>query len=92
MSACFLVFLILMAAALSNTNEVMFGVPLLLKVGLVFPLVAGVLAIGVLAFTLLAWGKKYWYGCRRLTYTLVLIAAVIFLWVLKFYNLLGWRF
>jgi len=91
MSGCFLLFLILLAASLGNTDEVMFGVPSLLKVGLVFPLVAGVLAIGVVAFTFLAWVKKYWYGCRRLTYTLILIAGVVFLWVLYFYNLLGWR-
>ena len=91
MSGCFLLFLILLAASLSNTDEVMFGVPSLLKVGLVFPLVAAVLAIGVLIFTFLAWVKKFWYGCRRLTYTLILIAAVVFLWVLYFYNLLGWR-
>ena len=91
MSGCFLLFLILLAASLSNTDEVMFGVPSLLKVGLVFPLVAGVLVIGVAAFTFLAWVKKYWYGCRRLTYTLILIAGVVFLWVLYFYNLLGWR-
>ena len=91
MSGCFLLFLILLAASLSNTDEVMFGVPSLLKVGLVFPLVAGVLAIGVVAFTFLAWVKKYWYGCRRLSYTLILIAGVVFLWVLYFYNLLGWR-
>lgn len=91
MSACFLVFLVLLAASLSNTDEVMFGVPALFKVALVFPLVAAVLAIGVLAFTILAWVKKYWYGCRRLTYTLILIAGVVFLWVIYFYNLLGWR-
>jgi CubicO group peptidase (beta-lactamase class C family)/uncharacterized integral membrane protein len=91
MSGCFLIFLILLASALKNTEEVMFGVPLLLKVALVFPLIAAVLAVGVLGFTLLAWGKKYWYGCRRLTYTLILIAAVVFLWVLCFYNLIGWR-
>jgi hypothetical protein len=91
MSGCFLIFLVLLAASLSNTDEVMFGVPPMLKVGLVFPLVAGVMAIGVAAFTFLAWVKKYWYGCRRLTYTLILIAGVVFLWVLYFYNLLGWR-
>jgi CubicO group peptidase (beta-lactamase class C family) len=91
MSGCFLVFLVLMAASFSDIYEAMFGVPLLFKIGLAFPLVAAVLAIGVLAFTLLAWGKKYWYGCRRLTYTMILVAAVVFLWVLYFYNLLGWR-
>jgi CubicO group peptidase (beta-lactamase class C family) len=91
MSGCFLLFLVLLATSLSNTDEVMFGVPALFRVALVFPLVAAVLAIGVLAFTFLAWGKKYWYGCRRLTYTLIFIAGVVFLWVLYFYNLLGWR-
>jgi len=91
MSGCFLVFLVLLATALSNTDEVMYGVPALFKLALIFPLIAAVLAIGVLAFTLLAWGKKYWYGCRRLTYTLILVAGVVFLWVLYFYNLLGWR-
>jgi hypothetical protein len=54
-------------------------------------LLGGGLAIGLLVFTVLAWGKKYWYGCRRLTYTLILVAGVVFLWVLYFYNLLGWR-
>jgi hypothetical protein len=91
MSGCFLVFLVLVVASFSNIYEAMFGVPLLLKVGLAFPLIAAVLAVGVLGFTLLAWGKGYWYGCRRLTYTLLLIAAVVFLWLLHFYNLLGWR-
>jgi hypothetical protein len=91
MSVCFLIFLVLLAAALSDANEVMFGVPLLLKVGLVFPLVGAVLAVGVLGYTFVAWTKKYWYGCRRLNYTLVLAAAVVFLWILYFYNLLGWR-
>jgi hypothetical protein len=91
MSGCFLVFLVLLAVSLSNTNEVMFGVPLLLKVALVFPLIAAVLAVGLLGYTFLAWVKKYWYGCRRLSYTLILLAGVVFLWLLYFYNLLGWR-
>lgn len=91
MSGCFLVFLILLAAALSNPNEVMFGVPSLIKIALVFPLIGAALAVVTLGHTVLVWAKKYWYGCRRLTYTLVLLAAVVFLWVLHFYNLLGWR-
>jgi CubicO group peptidase (beta-lactamase class C family) len=91
MSGSFLVFLVLTAASLGNIYEAMFGVPTLFKVALAFPLIAAVLGIGVLGFTLLAWGKGYWYGCRRVTYTLILIAAVVFLWLLYFYNLLGWR-
>ena len=91
MSGCFLLFLILLAASFSNIYEAMFGVPPLFKIALVFPLIGAVLAVGVLIFMVLAWGKKYWYGCRRLTYTLILVAGVVFLWVLYFYNLIGWR-
>jgi CubicO group peptidase (beta-lactamase class C family) len=92
MSGCFLVFLVLLAVSLSDPNEILFGVPPVLKVALVFPLIAAVLAAGLLVFTFLAWVKKYWYGCRRLGYTLTLLAGVLFLWLLNFYNLLGWRF
>jgi hypothetical protein len=91
MSGCFLVFLVLLAVSFSDPNEVLFGVPPLLKVALVFPLIGAVLAVGLLVFAFLAWVKKYWYGCRRLGYTLTLLAGVLFLWLLNFYNLLGWR-
>jgi CubicO group peptidase (beta-lactamase class C family) len=91
MSGCFLVFLVLLVASFANIYEAMFGVPRLFKIALAFPLIGALLGVGVLGFTVLAWAKKYWYGCRRLTYTLVLLAAVAFLWVLYFYNLLGWR-
>jgi hypothetical protein len=91
MSGCFLLFLVLTVASFSKIEEAMYGVPTLFKIALAFPLVAAVLAVGVLGYTVLAWFKKYWYGCRRLTYTLIFVAAVIFLWVLYFYNLLGWR-
>ncbi len=91
MSGCFLLFLMLTAASFSDITEILFGVPSLFKIALVFPLIAGFLAIGVLVFTVLAWAKKYWYGCRRLTYTLILGAGIAFLWLLTFYNLLGWH-
>ncbi|MBM3284879.1 MAG: hypothetical protein FJY81_03310 [Candidatus Aminicenantes bacterium] len=80
-----------MIASFTNIYEAMFGVPPLFKIALAFPILAAVLAIGVLAFTVLAWRKKYRYGCRRLTYTMIFISAVVFLLVLNFYNLLGWR-
>jgi CubicO group peptidase (beta-lactamase class C family) len=91
MSGCFLLFLVLMAASFSNIYEAMYGVPLLFKIALALPLIGALLAIGVLVFAVVAWAKKYWYGCRRLTYTLILAAGVVFIWLLHFYNLLGWH-
>jgi hypothetical protein len=91
MSALLLFFLLGLASLLMDTEQVRFGVPQLLKVILAFPIVAAILGIGVLIFTVLAWRKKYWTGCGRFHYTLILAAAVVFLWFLNFWNLLGWK-
>ena len=92
MSALFLLFLVGLAVALSDLEQFFFGIPALFKIGLAFSAAAGVLAVGVLVFTLLAWRKKYWTGCARVHYTLVFLAATAFLWLLNFWNLLGWKF
>jgi len=92
MSFLYLLFLIGMVMILSNPTELGYGVPPLLKVALVFPIIATLLAIGTLVFTYLAWKNKYWSGCVRLHYTLVVLAALVFLWFLNYWNLLGFRF
>jgi len=91
MSAFFLLFIIGLAAAASNLDQFFYGVPSVLKISLAFPVIAAGLGIGVLAFLFLAWRKKYWTGCSRVHYTLVFLAALAFLWLLNFWNLLGWK-
>lgn len=91
MSAFFLIFLVGLAAAASNLEQFYYGVPSILKVSLALPITAAGLGIGVLAFVFLAWWKRYWTACSRVHYTLVLLAALAFLWLLNFWNLLGWR-
>jgi len=91
MSAFFLLFIIGLAAAASNLDQFFYGVPSVLKISLAFPVIAAVLGIGVLVFLFLAWRKKYWTGCSRVHYTLVFLAALDFLWLLNFWNLLGWK-
>jgi len=91
MSAFFLLFLIGLAAAAGNLDQFFYGVPSVLKVSLAFPVIAAALGIGVLVFMFLAWRKKYWTGCSRVHYTLVFLAALAFLWLLNFWNLLGWK-
>ena len=91
MSALFLLFLVGLAVALSDLEQFFYGVPSVFKASLGFSVAAAVLAVGVLVFTLLAWRKKYWTGCSRVHYTLVFLAALAFLWLLNFWNLLGWK-
>jgi CubicO group peptidase (beta-lactamase class C family) len=69
-----------------------FGVPLIYRLVLVLPIIAAVLTIGALVYTVLAWKDSYWGIAWRVYYTLVTLAAVAFVWFLNFWNLLGWRF
>jgi hypothetical protein len=57
-----------------------------------FPIVGAVLGIGVLIFAFLAWKKKYWTVYGRLHYSLILLSGLVFLWLLNYWNLLGWKF
>lgn len=52
---------------------------------------AAVLTMGTLGFTALAWKNRYWGVMGRVHYALVTLAAVVFIWFLNFWNLLGWR-
>jgi len=92
MSTCYVLFLIGLIMALSNQLELMFGVPSILKLALVFPLIAAGLTIGTLILTYFVWKNKYWTVCGRIHYTLIMLASPVFLWFLCFWNLLGFRF
>jgi len=69
-----------------------FGVPLIYQLVLGLGVLAAVLTIGALVYTILAWKDGYWGVGGRVHYTLVTLAAVGFVWFLNSWNLLGWRF
>ena len=92
LSAFYLLFVIGLLMVLSDPMELMFGVPSALKVFLFFPIISAVLTIGALIYTVLAWKKKYWTGCARLHFTLIVLASLIFIWSLNYWNLFGFRF
>lgn len=92
MGALYFLFIIGLLMALSDPMELMFGVPSALKVFLVFPIISAVLTIGALIYTVLAWKKKYWSGCARLHFTLIVLASLVFIWFLNYWNLFGFHF
>jgi hypothetical protein len=91
-AALFVVFLIGLLLVFKDPFEVMFGVPMALKLLLALPLLAGVIAVVVLFYTFWVWIRGYWTVCARVHYTLVFIAAVAFLWFLYYWNLLGFQY
>lgn len=92
MGGLYVLFLVGLVGALSDPMQIMFGVPPLLKVMLVLPLIAAVLTIGALFLTYLAWKNKYWSGCGRVHYTLIVFFSLAFIWFLNYWNLFGFRF
>ena len=81
-----------MVGFFSRPEVLIFGVPLSLKILLVLPFAAAVLALGVLFFALVSWIKGYWYACSRVHYLLIFLAFLGFLWFLNHWNLLGFKF
>lgn len=70
----------------------LFGVSPIYKIVLGLGVLAAVLTVGALVCNVLAWKRSYWGIASRVHYTLVTVAAVAFVWILNFWNLLGWRF
>jgi hypothetical protein len=62
------------------------------KVVLGVGLAGAVLTIGAVAYSVLAWLRRYWGVAFRVYYTVVSVAAVAFVWFLDYWNLLGWRY
>jgi CubicO group peptidase (beta-lactamase class C family) len=69
-----------------------FGVSMIYKIVLGLGVLAAVLTVGALIYSVLAWKRGYWGIAARVHYTLVTVAALAFVWFLNFWNLLGWRF
>lgn len=92
MSGLFLIFLVGVAFLFADAQKLAYGVPLILKILLVFPLVSSLLALGVLGIMVLSWKDRYWSLCGRIHFTLIFLAGVGFVLFLNYWNLLGFRF
>ncbi len=62
-----------------------------LHVPLLLWLIAALLTVVAVVFTVDAWKNRYWNARARVHYTLVTLAALAFIWFLNYWNLLGWR-
>ena len=78
-----------MTIALSDQEQLAYGLPRRLQYLLLVPQVCAVLAGLVLVGCLVAWRNRYWRVSGRLHYTLVALAGVAFVWFLHYSNLLS---
>jgi hypothetical protein len=90
---CVLNLLFVVGTVVWGSNLVPYsGVSMIYKIVLGLGVLAAVLTVGALIYSVLAWKNSYWGIATRVHYTLVTVAALAFVWFLNYWNLLGWRF
>jgi len=73
-------------------QNILLDLPVIMKIALGLGLLAAVLTVGALVCAVRAWKDGYWGFAFRAYYTIVTVAALAFVWLLNFWNLLGWRY
>jgi hypothetical protein len=68
------------------------GIATSIKLVMSLGVMAALLTAGALVYTVLAWKDHYWSVPFRVYYSLVTVAAVAFVWLLNYWNFLGWQF
>lgn len=89
---CFLNLLFVVGSFLWYAPVPSFGVSINFQIVLGLGVLSAALTVGALVSMVLAWKNSYWGLAGRAYYTLVMVAAVAFVWFLNYWNLLGWRF
>lgn len=89
-----LIFLISVIISFLFTNrwEFMYGVPPVLLGTLCIPLLSISATIGLLFLSIPAYQNKYWSNSQKLNYTFMMLALLVFMPFLNYWNLLGFRF
>jgi len=92
-SALNLVFLLGMSFALVQLKgEFFLGVPPVVIALLCIPLLTTLLTVALPIYTVLAWKNAYWSVIGRWHYSLITLAALVYIPFLLYWNLLGFQF
>jgi CubicO group peptidase (beta-lactamase class C family) len=75
----------------AGVDELIFATPKGLYVVLTLPLVGLALTAVAVVLAVRVWREKYWTRGSRLFHTAGVVSAVAFVWVLNYWNLLGYR-
>lgn len=73
-------------------SELLFSVPVAFKVALTLALLMIPVMAIVLMYLVKAWRNRYWTVAGRLHYSLTAVAAILFLLILNYWNLIGYNY
>jgi CubicO group peptidase (beta-lactamase class C family) len=72
--------------------KLVYGVPTIVFALFIIPLITTILTLALLIFSIVIWKYKYWSTFTRLHYSVITLAAFIFVPFLTYWNLLGFNF
>jgi hypothetical protein len=74
------------------SDEFEFGIPILIKILLIVPIISTLLTIGLPVFTVIVWKRKVWNFLDRLHYSIIAITCIGFVIWLYHWNFLGFLY
>lgn len=85
-------FIFLVGLLLTFGEELVFGVTPIVLGLLTVPIITSLLTLAVLVMAFLVWKDGYWSIMGRVHYSLITLAALVFILWANYWNLLGFRF
>lgn len=77
---------------ISISPQFVFGVPTIVKIALVIPIITTMMTLYMLYVTFQVWQGYNWSVLGKVHYSLITLAALVFIGWVNYWNLLGWRF
>ena len=84
-------FVVALGTLISNIEALLLGNGTGMKVALVFPVIGAILTVVALVVAVQQWRKGTGTKSFRIRYDIVVALALLFMWSLNYWNLLGWR-
>jgi hypothetical protein len=91
LSLAFLIGVGAIAASAANIQDILYNRLGKLELALAFPVIGALLTLGALVSAVRQWRGGMGTRWERLRYSAVVVVALLFVWSLNSWNLLGWR-
>jgi hypothetical protein len=91
LAALNIVFAVAVVALASDDSALLSGTPKGLIAALALPVLGALLALGAAAMAVRQWRRREGTTGARVRYDAIVVLALLFLWSLNTWNLLGWR-
>ncbi|MFO8236288.1 MAG: serine hydrolase domain-containing protein [Bacteroidales bacterium] len=91
-SFLFVAFLVIFSGVMSDSNQIVFGVPYAAKVALSFSLAGTIATVLIVFFNYKIWASNKYSRWGKIHYTALMVALLLSIWQLSYWNLIGFQY